>query len=438
MPLPDEITNLRKLFAEAEPTDPKVLSNYGWTLVKVLLNHAAEIDHITARQLLADCIRLPLERPSKLHSALLSAAIKVAEQNNEFHFVPFLQFWDLRNLRPEDAVRQSDPKEPTHAFPSLVDRTVRRYALSRILRPQEELTEPQFRILLPELQKKGYQFCGEGTSASLVTPMLVTRIKEAVSKEGRKFHFVTLTSPQGQEMTCTTHQLLPSPLHPLPEGKRHYVNIGQLYDCLLRQKEETTSVASSASLSLVSAFLSQSNPKDYFPLEVGYIEHIDTTHGHMHVYDRHSRHFVAHILRFSKEQEGQFVQFLPIIPSNSKFKTAILTGPVATPVASPDGLVRPIRISSINQEKGYAVWHLLHESHPIQELLSSYQLSQAEVHPTYIEGYLPLELLGNPQQFTPNTLASYYNRIYSAVIFLHRGKDNIKRPRIARIWESDK
>lgn len=167
----------------------------------------------------------------------------------------------------------------------------------------------------------------------------------------------------------------------------------------------------------------------------------------MHIYDGHSRHFVAPVQRFSKERAGDFVRFIPIIPQASKFKTAIITGhaPVPDPVgeqacpeqsrreSTPSGLIRQIRISSINPQKGFAKWCLVDDAHPIRELLSPYQLSNGEIQSSYTEGYLPLHLLGDSEQFTNDKLSAYYDHPYSAVIYLKRGKDNIKRPHIAKV-----
>ena len=275
--------------------------------------------------------------------------------------------------------------------------------------------------------------------------MLVTRIKEAQGKDGRKYIFVTLTSPEGIEIETVSHTLQPSPLHPLPEGKRHYVNIGQLYDCLLKTNAPVPAaspsginapvpVGSPSGITLAEAVLSHRRPTEVFPTEVGYIESIDQQHAHMHIYDGHSRHFVAPVQRFSKERAGDFVSFIPIIPQSSKFKTAIIIGHAPVPASSPSGLIRQICISSINPQKGFAKWCLVDDAHPIRELLSPYQLSNGEIQSSYTEGYLPLHLLGDSEQFTNDKLSAYYDHPYSAVIYLKRGKDRQKRPHVAQLF----
>lgn len=401
------LTNLRSLYAEATPSDPKTISDYAWTIVKALLQHCEEIDSVTARQLLAESLQLPTERPSALYSALLAAAIKVANTYPEFRFSTFLKMWNITNLRPEDAVRQQ--AKDGKSFPSLTERTAKALAHSLLLHP--ETAENGFDLFL-------------ANNGIVILPMLVTRVKEAVGKDGRKYRFVTLTSPEGHEVETISHNLQISPLMPLPEGKRHYINIGQLYTCQLRKKTSATDVT------LHEAFLSYKKAAEIFPAEIGYIEAIDATHGHMHIYDAYSRHFVAPVQRFSKEKAGDFIRFIPIVPQESKFKTAIIQSTI--PSLSPSSvlslperehLLREIRITHINKEKGYAAWELVDKSHPITELLSPLQLSQGETSPSFTSGYL------NLTEELSLSLSSY-----KAFIYLRRGKDRQKRPHIARLF----
>lgn len=521
-----KLATVRKLFSEASTDDPKVISDYGWTLVKALLHNLSDIDTLTARQLLADCLNLPLQRPSKLHSALLTAAIKVSQSYPEFHFATFLKMWGTNNFLPEDKAPQksSDGK----VFPSLNERAARTLAHSLLLHPEDRpllhpsenrpsLTPENRPSLTPEnrpLQQAPSDLASLLSSYALtILPMLVTRIKQANGKDGRKYIFVTLTSPEGLEIETISHTLQPSPLHPLPEGKRHYVNIGQLYDVLVRSKA-TTTLPISASTSntptatvpdastsgpiaptpispsafsaptpisatkttytLLSSSLSTQRPTDTFPTEIGYIEHIDTAHSHMHIYDSHSRHFVAPVQRFSREREGDFVRFIPIIPISSKFKTAIILTTVPTSSENVTAILRPIRITSINKEKGYATWELINQDTPITEHLSPLQLSQGETSPSFTTGFLslttpttipisastfsatvpdaspsgpipPIPISATVPQAsawanapTPDASPSglTINATFRALIYLKRSKDKQKRPFVAKLFPS--
>ncbi|MBQ0073866.1 MAG: hypothetical protein KBT34_06705 [Prevotella sp.] len=433
------LSQLRALFKDAAPTDAKTINDYAWLIAKTLLQHVTEIDALTARQLLADYIKLPVEKPSRLHSAILSAAIKVADKTNDFHFIPFLELWGPSNLREEDYVRQVIPSTPSgpnagKTFPSLAEKVVKAYAKARLLRPEEDSSEKSFNMLSPLFEMKGYDM---EAGCLNIRRMLVTRIKEAVSKEGRKLIFVTLTSPEGINTECISSALVPHPLHPLPEGKRHYVNIGQMYDCILRHKKsDATDPTKEDTLTISDAYLSPSKPQDFFKEEFGYIESIDQQHSHMHIYDGHSRHFVAPILRFSKEQAGDFVRFIPIIPLASKFKSAIIIGKASVTdndfIASP--LIRQIKITSIYAEKHYASWTLTDESQPITELLSPYQLSQGETSQSFTKGFISLtedNLLPSYISDSKETLS--LSATYNAVIYLRRGKDGVKRPHVSKV-----
>lgn len=419
-----QLANLRKLYSEAAPEDPKTISDYAWTIVKVLLQHTTEIDSITARQLLAECIKLPITRPSKLYSALLAAAIKVANLYPEFHFAVFLKMWEPDNLRPEDSERQS--RQDGKSFSSLKEQTAKLLAHSLLLHP-EDRAKDWAESLLKELNGEVFSFHA----------MIVSRIKEAVGKDGRKYRFVTLTSPEGLEVETISHNLQVSPLQPQPQNKHHYVNIGQLYNVLLRNNADSSKPA------FVHAYLYNINTTIYFPKEIGYIESVDPNSQLMHIYDRFSRHFVAHILRFSNEQTGDFVYFHPIVPLRSKFKTAIIIGKAPCPLPQrqednpkPPSLIRAIRISNINKEKGYATWELLDKSYPITEQLSPLQISLGEQSPSFTYGHIALDKYNEipPAKTFVNDIPLTIGLELYAVIYLKRDKDKQKRPYIAKFF----
>lgn len=439
--LKEQLYQLRQLFADAAPTDLKVISDYAWIIAKVLIREHEQIGSVECRQLLADYFQLPVERPSRLHSAILAAAVKVAGTYPEFRFVSFLRMWGLRNLRTEDYELQRQDATPpgclapvVKAFPSLADRTSKAVGVSLILHPEDmpvataDAADDFPQMIAALLTKYGYS----------IRPMIVTRIKEAANQDGRKYVFVTLTSADGIEVETVAHNLQPSPFRPLPEGKRHYANVGQLYHVLIRAKgftvrDEPTLMNpdsdSSKPLSFIRAYESVQRASDYFPTAVGYVEAIDANHGHMHVYDQYSRHFVAHVQRFSREQEGDFVRFLPVVPAQSKFKTAVLLNVLSPLSEEVQGILRDIRITAVNTEKGYAAWELTDKEQPITELLSPYQLSQGEQSPGFTNGYLFLSIVPENAQQTIAEGSSY-----KALIYLKRGKDRQKRPFVARLF----
>lgn len=428
-----QLQQLRELFAEAAPTDPKVINNYAWIIVKAINSELHRLGSVESRRLLAEYLRLPAERPSQVHSAILSVAISVAKVYPEFHFASFVRMWDLHNLRPEDCkpVYSRDGK----SFPALSEKTARALGKSLIIYPEDSPSLEQTPSgIEPLLRNYGLS----------VHAMLVTRIKDAAHKEGRKFRFVNLVSPEGIEVETLANVLVPSPLHPLSEGKRHYVNIGQLYNVVLRTKngsQEMEEQGSSASkmhvieYSVSAASLASQSPTSVFPTVVGYIESIDTEHGHMHIYDCDSRHFVASVQRFSRERVGDFVRFIPVIPQTSKFKTAIIVTSIPSTSEDVAMILREIRITSIDREKGYASWELADKEHPIIERLSPIQLSQGETSPSFTNGYLSLNADGSPQvscNFSAKSLTR--GQSFRALVYLKRGKDRQKRPRVAKLY----
>lgn len=414
-----QLNNVRQLFAEAAPTDVQTCANYGWIIVKALNAEAETLGSDLCRQLLADYIKLPLKRPSRLHSAILSAAVKVAHFYPEFRFVPFLRLWDLQNLRPEDnepvlGQLPADGVSERVSHPSLISRVAKAYSHARLLRPSEDLDALQLGCLHPALVQKGYLPS---------QPMLVSRLKEATTKDGRKLRFATLSTADSREVECVASLLQPHPLFPLLEGKRHYANVGQIYDVQLRQKPD------SSEPSVIEAYLSQSKAVDVFPSVIGYIESIDAQHGHMHIYDGFSRHFVASVQRFSRETAGQFVRFVPVVPVSSRFKSAIILGVVPIPEPSSEGIVRTIHITATNTQKGYASWQLTEPSVPIVEALSPLQVSNGETSPSFIQGYLTLA--APPAHISARNIAPLMpDTEHNVIIYLRRSKDGQKRPHI--------
>lgn len=409
-----QVQALRALFREAAPSDAKVINDYAWLMVKLLNAQMAELGSNYCRQLLADYLQLPVPRPSLVHSAILASAVRVANAYPDFRFSVFLRMWGIQHFRPEDY--ESRKTDDGKQFPSLHDSTMRALAHSLLLYPEDRQWEEAQSLLN-----------ATGQGGHCILPMMVTRIREALGKDGRKYIFVTLTSPEGIEIESISHKLQPSPLCPQSEVKRHYVNIGQLYDCLLRQKSST--VPSESSLALQNAYLSAQKPTGLFPQEIGYVEAIDEAHGHIHVYDALSRHFVAPKQRFSRENVGDFVRFIPVIPQTSRFKTAIILTTVPSGSSEVKSILRDISITHINTEKRYAAWELVNKEAPITEQLSRLQLSQGEQSPAFTQGYLNLTAVpdGSSSGLT-------VGQTLRALIYLKRGKDGQKRPHVAVIF----
>jgi len=396
-----QLKNIRALYADAAPTDKKRVEEYAWIVCKGINKCAEELGGLMCRQLLADIMHMPIERPSVLYSSILWSATKVATLFPEFHFVPFLNIWGANdNLRTEDFEQKKD--KDGKVFPSLAERMVKTVLLAEMIRPDEQPTQEI------NVQAFGYHPVAE---------MVVTKLIQAEVK-GRKMWFANLISAEGMETSVEMHSLRRSPL--IQSTERHYVNVGQLYNVVLKDK------ANSEEVRVVDAVLSQRSLVDAFPSCVGYVENYDSQNEHIHIYDGHSRHFVSSGQRFIKAEKGQLVTFVPIIPQKNLFKTAIIVKSQQSQDEMLNGFpLRDVRITNANSEKGYYSWQLLDEKSPITEILSPLQIAKGELSPSFTNGFVNMDVA---KKYIPNINVG---DVVKAIVFLRRGKDKQKRPFVA-------
>lgn len=396
-----QLSQLQAQYAGQLPPDQRAVEQYAWVICKALNRHTDELGALSCRQWLSELMRMPLPRPSALYSSVLWAAVKVAKTFTDFHFVPFLNLWDPSlNLRPEDY--QQGRSDDGKVFPSLAERMTRCCLTAQLVRPSEL---PQFS--LP--QTFGFR---------PVQPMIVTRVNQAESN-GRKLFFVHLIGLDGTEVQAEAHALRANPLTASPD-RRHYVNPCQLYNVLLRDHPTGNE------LRLQDAVLSDRPISDVFPVETGFVGHVDVEHGHIHVFDHQSRHFVSSGQRFVQAGVKQFVRFIPIVPNNSTFKTALIVPHNMSQAELAESFgPRQIRITQVNTERNYCRWELIDPSQPVSEQLSSLQLSNGEVSPSFTSGFINLDAA---REMCPTLEAGQEVR---AIMFLRRGSDHQKRPHVA-------
>lgn len=423
-----QLTQLRALYTEAVPTDPTLINDYAWLIVKALNHETDQLGSVMCRQLLADYLRLPVARPSRLHSALLSAALRVHAAYPDFHFAAFLRMWDTRHLQAEDLLPYSKDGK---VYRSLAERTARSYVRSLLFFPAERLPEEQLEMLRSAIENGG-----------LLAPQKMVVTKITVSDvRGRKMRFVQLVSPEGIEVSCESHALHASPLSapvasadgasPVPQ--RHYVNVGQLYDVLLsKTKSAPVPGVRYRPYNVTEGYLSTTPIEEVFPLVTGYVAGTDRQRNSVHVYDVFSRHFVAANDRFSRTKNGDFVRFIPVIPADNAFKSAIIVGGGSADQLAPTFPPKQIRVVSINQQKGYLSWELLDASDAIVESLSPFQQQHGEVSPSFIRGFISFR---QPSAESGEALSIPYEvgDVLNAIIFLRRGQDGQKRPFVAKV-----
>lgn len=277
----------------------------GWNLLRSLNDGVGKLSSVELRRLLASYFDMKLEHPSKLHSAILSVAVKMATQYLDFRFVSFLNIWGLENIRPEDGEGGVDASGKY--FPSLLERLAKAYAYSLIFHPDERLA--------PELE-------------SIIAPLL--------------------------------------------------------------QKIGT------------------------IPTAIGYVEHIDIEHSHIHVYDNLSRHFVA-VKSPIMAQIGQFVQFIPVILLQSKFKSAI----IYKVLSADDGFStfgdHQAKVTFVDSEQNYCKWELTDGTTIVEA---------GTTEPSYTTGYLSEQLIQSK-----GNIPKLGDTLHLTV-FLKRGKDGRKYPHV--------
>ena len=379
----------------------------GWEIVRTLNNSVPTIPSIEARKLLAEYVKL-MQLPAslgdnasirQLHSAILSVAVKMAQAYTDFRFVPFLNLWGIENLRPEDS--ESGVDSQGKRFPSLVERMAKSYAYSLLFHPDDHLESELEALLIPHLQRKGFVLSSQSegiTHHLLATNTFTTEVR------GRKMTFVNLISPDGTELSAEVHTLT-------AHAPLRYSEIpGKMFSVLLRTSEK-------GNLRIEAAILSSQPVSDVFPTSIGYIENIDLNHRHIHVFDNQSRHLVAMMDAASNVVIGSFVQFLPIIPKESKFKSAIILRTLSAEEGPEAFGYRKARVTYVDNDKGYLSWELLPGEPPIIET--------GTTAPSYTKGYFNLQST-NTHHLTPNTQLSL-------IVYLKRGKDGQKRPHVVKV-----
>lgn len=130
-------------------------ANTAWDAYRYLNAHLGELSSEEARSLLACIMKIPLPRPSLLHSCLLSVALRMAEAFTDFKLLNFLVLWGYDvNLRAED--RQQQVGNDGRTFISLEDRTERTVRKYLTLHPAECPLQPVKELPMVAMPVIGY------------------------------------------------------------------------------------------------------------------------------------------------------------------------------------------------------------------------------------------------------------------------------------------
>lgn len=120
-------------------------SDTAWSIYRYLNANYKEMTSVEARTLLASYFKIPLPKPSLLHSCILGVALKMSEVFADFNLLKFLVHWGYDvHLRPEDRMQQAGKDGKTYiSLEDKTERSVRKYLTEHPaecpLRPVKEL-----------------------------------------------------------------------------------------------------------------------------------------------------------------------------------------------------------------------------------------------------------------------------------------------------------
>ena len=255
-----------------------------WKIFRYLQYNYKTMGAVTARTLLAAYMKLHVKRMSLVDSCMLGMAVKVSETYGDFKLPKFLEAWGYDQfLRPQDLQRQTG--NDGRQYLSLKERVGRALQSYRLHHPEES----------------------DGECEGVVS-MYAAKVFEK-EKDGRKRRYVKLVATNGSELIADSHQF---PCRPWEIS-------GRMFDVLTRVSKQGNERVSDI-------VASRKRVDEVFSVEVGFVEFIDESHGHIHVYDSQSRHFVADKSACSalKISVGNYVRFCPIIANGDHFKSAAI------------------------------------------------------------------------------------------------------------------
>lgn len=255
-----------------------------WKIYRYLQNNYKTIGSVTARTLLAAYMKLHVKRMSLVDSCMLGMAVKISETYGDFKLSKFLEAWGYDScLRAQDLQRQTG--KDGRQYLSLKERVERALQSYRLHHPEE---------------------CN-GECEGIVSMYAAKVFEKEIN--GRKLRYVKLVATNGSELIADSHQF---PCRPWEIS-------GRIFNVLTRVSKQ--------GYERVSKIVASAKRVDEaFSAEVGFVEFIDESHGHIHVYDSQSRHFVADKSAHTalKISVGNYVRFCPIIANGDHFKSAAI------------------------------------------------------------------------------------------------------------------
>ena len=345
-----------------------------WYIFHYLQKNYKEMGSQQVRTLLAAYMKIPVEKPSLIHSCMLSMAVKISDAYPDFRFPQFLDLWGYdKNLRDEDRQRQTGKDGRTYlSLKEKVDRRLQSY----LLHHQDEQREV----------------------ADGIRSMFAVKVFES-QVNGKRRYFVKLVAADGMELAADSH------LFPCKPWEIQ----GRLYDVSLRKSKQGNERA-------VEVVLSKKGVGEVFPTMAGYVDGVDESHGHYHIYDALSRHFVAEKPQMMIKT-GDFVTFSPIIPAEDKFKSAA----VINVMPHADGLTAfgtfQAVVTYVNPTDGYLRYRI---TSPLPETPEGIVTA---------EGFASLVNVKDDELRKSLKVGDNIRLL----LFLKRGKDKVKRNHVAEV-----
>ena len=351
-----------------------------WAIYRYLKENYKNEGSVMSRTLLAAYMKLHVNEPSLINSLMLGIAAKVSEVYPDFRFPQFLKAWGYKgNLRNQDKERQTSKDGRTYlALVECVERALQSYLLHH---PEEERED-----------------------CNLIVSMYAVKVFEKIS-DGKKRRYVKLVAANGSEFIADSHQF---PCKP-------WEICGHMFDVLTRVSRQGKERASEI-------VVSKKRVDEVFSTQVGYVDGIDESHNHVHIYNAQSQHFVAEKSTLSTQpsiqniSNGSFVLFCPIIANGDHFKSAAI-------------------IRTLNKDEGRKASGMYEAEITFvtrQEQFIRYAITQ-DIRPTN-EGTISKE------GFASTAAISNEDKQKIAVgkhvwllLFLKRGKEGTKRNHVAEI-----
>lgn len=351
-----------------------------WAIYRYLKENYKNEGSVMSRTLLAAYMKLHVNEPSLINSLMLGIATKVSEVYPDFRFPQFLKAWGYKgNLRNQDKERQTSKDGRTYlALVERVERALQSYLLHH---PEEERED-----------------------CNLIVSMYAVKVFEKIS-DGKKRRYVKLVAANGSEFIADSHQF---PCKP-------WEICGHMFDVLTRVSRQGKERASEI-------VVSKKRVDEVFSTQVGYVDGIDESHNHVHIYNAQSQHFVAEKSTLSTQpsiqniSNGSFVHFCPIIANGDHFKSAAI-----------------IRI--LNKDEGRKAFGMYEAEITFvnrQEQFIRYAITQ-DIRPTN-EGTISKEGFASTAAISDEDKQKIaVGKHVWLLLFLKRGKEGTKRNHVAEI-----